>query len=202
MHTVRNCSLLRVAYCFCRVMHDLMTVESDFNVGICSQNFKCCSLSNYVNVIAFKGSPQSVERARFLVTEALNSPSIFQNQGRNNITLGGFIEQKTLTSATTTSSLPQHQSTVAQEADSPLSKQSFVMTTTSPCTSASNSSTSPSNGSISRPAVPTQITSQSFAPHPVHSQVSTNRVSYSKVTSGAWHNSQKMKTASFIAKVL
>lgn len=149
----------------------------------------------------FKGSPPSVERARFLVTEALNSPSIFQNQGRNNITLGGFIEQKTLTSTTSSPSTQHHSTAVPHESDPTFSKQSYV-TTTSPRTVISSPNASSPTGSMAKPAAQVHISSQSFVPQPAHSQLPTNRVSYSKVTSGAWHNSQKMKVTNFVAKVL
>jgi len=147
-------------------------------------------------LIIVKGSPQSVERARFLVTEALNSPSIFQNQTRNNITLGGFIEQKTLPSAspaTTPSPSTQNQPTpFSHEADPPVSKQSLPMPN-NPRTSASNSNANSLNGNFAKPAAPIHTTPQSFAPQPAQNQMHTNRVSYSKVTSGAWHSSQKTK---------
>ena len=153
-------------------------------------------LNNDLSLLLSKGSPQSVERARFLVTEALNSPSIFQNQTRNNITLGGFIEQKTLPSAspaTTPSPSTQNQPTpFSHEADPPVSKQSLPMPN-NPRTSAPNSNANSLNGNFAKPAAPIHTTPQSFAPQPAQNQMHTNRVSYSKVTSGAWHSSQKTK---------
>eukprot|EP00795_Rhopilema_esculentum_P016779 gene16779-8239_t len=137
-------------------------------------------------LIIVKGSPQSVERARFLVTEALNSPSIFQNQGRNSITLGGFIDQRSLSSASsTTPPLPtQQQHSVPMGMESP--RQSPVVTTPSP-----RSISSVSNAIICSSG--NNVTTNSFASLPNQSHFATSRVSYSKVTSGAWQISPTNK---------
>lgn len=145
-----------------------------------------------------------MERARFLVTEALNSPSIFQNQGRNSITLGGFIDQKTLSPVTpSTSTQPSqlHQSTsVSHETEVAASRQSDVMTT-SPRVAGSSLNVSAVNGSISNSAAGSQAKSSSFTQHSTHSQLSTDRVSYSKVTSGAWQNSPRGKATTYSLQV-
>ena len=151
-------------------------------------------------MIVLKGSPQSVERARFLVTEALNSPSIFQNQSRNSITLGGFIEQKSFNPATSSSSTPCQSPSVSHEAELATARQPMRMTA-SPGTQGSTSNASSVNGSVAKSAAPSQAQSQSYASQPVHGQLSTCRVSYSKVTSGAWQNSQKNKVHHSLTKV-